>query len=417
MLALRARIVFPVTAPPLADGVVVIQSGRVTQLGRKVPSGVDVVDLGDVALIPGLVNAHTHLEFSDRKKPLGTPGMPMSEWVRLVINQRTTQKKKVAAIALGQQESLRCGVTTVGEISTTQSGDYLGYPRAPRTLRFHEVIGFSQARANSAHSAVVKKLGPMSPFPSLETIPGVSLEGMSPHAPYTVSPPLVRQIVATAGERNMPVAFHLAESVEELDFLMSGSGGFQAILEERGMWDPWAVPRGSAPLDYLRMLIRSPKALIVHGNYLDRKELAFVGRHRDSLSLVYCPRTHAYFGHTPYPLEEALSLNVRVCLGTDSRASNPDLNLLSEMRLAAARHPRVSPEQILEMGTFSAATAMGIERVCGAIQPNRAADIVAVPVPAGAGDNPTDLLGAIMADSQPICGTWIAGEPVTLDDE
>jgi cytosine/adenosine deaminase-related metal-dependent hydrolase len=409
--------VFPVTAPPLADGVVVVQSGRVTQIGRKVPPGVEVTDLGNVVLLPGLVNAHTHLEFSDRKKPLGKPGIAMSEWVQLVINQRTTAKKKVAAIAAGQRESLLAGVTTVGEISTTMAGDYLGYPRAPRTLRFHEVIGFSQARANSAHNSVVKRLGQPSAFPSLETVPGVSLEGISPHAPYTVSPPLVRQIVATAGERNMPVAFHLAESVEELDFLMSGSGGFQAILEERGMWDPWAVPRGSAPLDYLRMLIRSPRALIVHGNYLDRKELAFVGRHRDSLSLVYCPRTHAYFGHTPYPLEEALSLNVRVCLGTDSRASNPDLSLLTEMRLVAARHPRVSAEQILEMATFSAATAMGLDRVCGAIQPQRPADMIAVPIPAGAGENAGDVLAAVLADTSPASTVWIAGERVPNDPD
>ncbi len=409
--------VFPVTAPPLADGVVVVQSGRVTQIGRKPPAGVEVTDLGNVALMPGLVNAHTHLEFSDRKKPLGKPGMAMSEWVQQIVNHRATAKKKVAAIHAGQRESLQMGVTTVGEISTTMAVDYLTYPRAPRTLRFHEVIGFSQARANSAHGAAVKKLGQGSAFPSLETVPGVSLEGLSPHAPYTVSPPLVRQLVATAGERNLPVAFHLAESVEELDFLMSGSGGFQAILEERGMWDPWAVPRGSAPLDYLRMLIRSPRALVVHGNYLDRKELAFVGRHRDSLSLVYCPRTHAYFGHTPYPLEEALSLNVRVCLGTDSRASNPDLSLLSEMRTVAVKHPRVNPEQILEMGTFSAATAMNIDRVCGAIQPNRPADMISVPVPDGAGDNPLDVLAAVLHDSRPANAVWIAGEPVSLDAE
>src|SRR5690606_9781196 len=232
----------------------------------------------------------------------------------------------------------------------------------------------------------------------------------------TVSPPLLRQLVSTATEWNLPVAFHLAESKEELDFLITGAGGFQQILEERGMWDPWAVPRGSVPLDYLRILTRASKALVVHGNYLERKELAFLSRHRDAMSLVYCPRTHHFFGHDPYPLEEALSLGVRVCLGTDGLGSNPDLSVLNEMRVVAARHPRVSLETILEMGTLASAYALGLGQLVGALQVGRYADMVAVPIPEGIPDAPIDLLASILRDTSPPVQTWLGGVPVDMDN-
>ena len=412
--AVRARVVYPVAAPPMFDGVVHIEGGKVKQVSTKPPAGVPLTDLGNVALFPGMVNAHTHLDLSDRKKRLGKPGMAMSDWVRLVVGERSTPKKKLNAVANGEAMSIRNGVTTLGDIATYDPLDLATNECGPRSLRFHEVIGFSQARAPSAHSGLVKKLkrSKAEGAPQLDATP---MEGVAPHAPYTVSPPLLRNLVNTAAEWDMPVAFHLAESREELDFLTTGAGGFQEILEERSMWDPWAVPRGSVPLDYLRILTRAPKALVIHGNYLERKELAFLARHRDSMSLVYCPRTHNYFGHDPYPLEVALHLGVRVALGTDSLASNPDLSVLNEMRIAAARHPRVPTEAILEMGTVAAAHAMGLGHLVGALSAGRYADMTAVPIPDGVPDAYTDILAAIFGDTSPPCQTWLAGETVEVN--
>jgi cytosine/adenosine deaminase-related metal-dependent hydrolase len=412
--AVRARIVFPVAAPPMFDGVVHIEGGRVVQVSPKPPAGVPLTDLGDVALFPGMVNAHTHLDLSDRKKRLGKPGTPMSDWVRMVINERTTPKKKLNAVNSGAMQSIRHGVTTLADIATYDPLELPTINGGPRSLRFHEVIGFSQARAPSAHSGLVKKLK-RSKAEGAPKLDGAPMEGVAPHAPYTVSPPLLRNLVNSAAEWDVPVAFHLAESKEELDFLMTGAGGFQEILEERSMWDPWAVPRGSVPLDYLRILTRAPKALVIHGNYLERKELAFLARHRDSMSLVYCPRTHNFFQHDPYPLEIALSLGVRVALGTDSLASNPDLSVLNEMRIAAARHPRVPAEAILEMGTLAAAHAMGLGHLVGALSPGRYADMTAVPIPDGIPDIHTDILTAVLRDATPPCQTWLGGETVDGD--
>jgi cytosine/adenosine deaminase-related metal-dependent hydrolase len=413
-MAVRARVVYPVSAPPMLDGVVVVERGKIKQVSPKPPTGMPVTDLGDVALIPGLVNAHTHLEFSDRKRRIGKRGISMPDWVRQVVAERTTPKKKLNAIASGSTQSLRLGTTSLGDIATYDPAELTLPPMSPRSVRFQEIIGFSQARAPSAHAGLVKKLK-KAKLEGLPQLDGAPLVGVSPHAPYTVSPPLLRQLVSTATEWNLPVAFHLAESKEELDFLVTGAGGFQQILEERGMWDPWAVPRGSVPLDYLRILTRASKALVVHGNYLERKELAFLSRHRDAMSLVYCPRTHVFFGHDPYPLEEALSLGVRVCLGTDGLASNPDLSVLNEMRVVAARHPRVPLETILEMGTLASAYALGLGQSVGALQAGRYADMVAVPIPDGVPDAPLDLLAAILRDTSPPLQTWLGGVPVDMD--
>ena len=161
---------------------------------------------------------------------------------------------------------------------------------------------------------------------------------------------LLYELVLLARNRLMPMAMHIAESREELELLQDGEGPFQDLLEERSMWDADAIPLGSRPMNYLKLLADAPRALVIHGNYLADDELAFIGANRERMSLVYCPRTHAYFDHDAYPLAKAMAAGARVALGTDSRASNPDLDLLSEMRFVARNHSDVSPHDVAANG-------------------------------------------------------------------
>jgi cytosine/adenosine deaminase-related metal-dependent hydrolase len=234
-------------------------------------------------------------------------------------------------------------------------------------------------------------------------------DGISPHAPYTVSPILLRQLVTLARTRNMPLAMHLAESREELAFLKTGTGPFQELLDERSMWDAEAVPRGSRPLDYLRLLADAPRALVIHGNYLNDEEMAFLAGKRERMSLVYCPRTHAFFQHEPYPLTAAIAAGVRVALGTDSRASNPDLDLLAEMRFVARAYPTIDPHDVLRMGTLLGAEALGREDEVGSLTPGKLANVVAVPLPEDLRGTPNDLLAAILAYGWPVSSVWLRG--------
>ncbi len=429
--ALRARVVYPVAAPPIEDAIVVIDSGRVRRVGRQAPAGVEVEDLGNVALMPGLVNAHCHLEFSSLKRRVGRKGTTLPKWIRQVIEKRPTAKNMGKAIAAGMEESLQCGVTTIAEICRTETKAYKVDGPAPRLVLLQEAIGFSQARANSALAATQNRLDELRHFVHTLSaqshginganghanghsnwIGGRYQIGISPHSPYTASPQLIRELVSVSVERNMPVAVHLAESPEELQLLTEGKGPFQKILEERSMWDPWVISRGSGPLDYLRMLARAPKSLVVHGNYLDHDALAMMARHAGAMSLVFCPRTHTHFKHKPYPLVEALKLGVPVCLGTDSRASNPDLSLLNEMRDVAARFPQVSADAILRMGTLAGAEALGLNDV-GAIRPDAQADMIAIPLTGNHDARPDELLAGVMASEEPVESVWLAGERVS----
>jgi aminodeoxyfutalosine deaminase len=298
---------------------------------------------------------------------------------------------------------LQCGVTTIGDIA---AGDSIPVNTPVDLTVFAEVIAFSRARAESAFARVKQRLDHI-----IENAYGNAI-GISPHAPYTVSTELVSRLILMARERDLPVAMHLAESIDELQFLSEGTGAFQELLEERSMWDREAVPRGSRPLDYLRLLADAPRSLVIHGNYLGDEEIALLAAHADRMSLVYCPRTHSYFGHKPYPLAKMLSAGVNVVFGTDSRASNPNLNLLAEMRHVAKSHPEIDPHAILQMGTLAAARALGRADTAGSITPGKLADLVAVPLPNEQRGDARDLLSGMLHGSGTVSSVWIRGSRI-----
>jgi aminodeoxyfutalosine deaminase len=407
--SLRARIVVPVDRPTIEHGVVTVDGERIVAVGTSAIGGEPVHDLGNVALLPGLVNAHTHLEFSDLSHPLGDPGMALADWIPLVLAHRRSRDGQVAAaVAAGCRESLLHGVTTVGEIATAGVAAYAGFPSLDLSL-FIEAIGFSCARAESALKAANEELDV---FESAFKAAFQVQIGLSPHAPYTVSPYLLTALVECARKHSFPVAMHVAESVDELELLARGTGRFQQLLNERSMWDPATIPQDSTPFDYLQLLATAPRALVIHGNYLDREEHEFLATHSDRMSLVYCPRTHAYFGHPPYPLGEILAAGVHVALGTDSRASNPDLSVLAEMRDVARTHAEVSPNVILRLGTLSGAEALGRDRSCGTITPGKLANLVAISLSSSVNRDPCDMLSDLLSSESPPIATWYRGQGV-----
>lgn len=390
-LTLRARWVLPIDAPPMEGGYVTIVDGVIAGVANRDPQEGPVDDLGDVALLPGLVNAHTHLEFSGHTKPLGKRGMSLPEWIRAVIADRSRGDRDAsAAIAAGIGESFAAGVTAIGEIATSPPAMY-ALAETPRLLLFQEAIGFSAGRVESVLAEVTRRVDAAG-----------SSAGISPHAPYTVNPQLLSKLVDLSAARCVPIAMHLAESREELQLLAEGSGPFRELLEDRSMWDPDAIPRGSRPLDYLQLLADAPRSLAIHGNYLDAEEIAFIAERRERMSVVYCPRTHDYFEHEPYQLEAMLAAGARVALGTDSRASNPDLNMLNELRFVAAKHRNVAPATLLRMGTLDAAAALGLEQHAGSLTPGKPATIMAIECGASARDPYSAVFNSAAGATSPV---------------
>jgi aminodeoxyfutalosine deaminase len=406
---LRARYVFPVAGDPIPDGAVSIEGERIVACGAGVspavcfagetPAPQEIRDLGNVAILPGLVNAHVHLDFSDLPAPLGYCGIPFVDWIRRVMafRQEPAQFDR-QAVALGLDESLRYGVTALADIVQP------GQPFAVSPIEVTSLLELIAPTANRVVGAV--ELAKAFLRSGSRSICGAGVlpamhcagetpapqNGLSPHAPYSVHPDLLTAVVELSSRHEIPLAMHLAESPEELELLARGEGPLRAFLQELGAWDAAAIPRGARPLHYLRLLAGAHRALVVHGNFLDDEEIAFLGGAADRMSVVYCPRTHDWFAHRDYPLEKLLAAGATVALGTDGRGSSPDLSLLGEMRCAARKHPGVSLAAILRMATIHGARALGRETEIGSLALGKRADLAIVALPDRSAADPHELL-------------------------
>jgi len=398
-LCLAARYVFPVSSPPIADGVVVIREGRIVEVGRR-SRRLAVADLGSAALLPGLTNAHVHWDLSDLDEPLGWPGIRFTDWVRLVLEHRRQRGGwSEAAVERGMGESRRAGTTAAGEVAQAGGVAPPGGTAQFGGVAFRELIGPTAQRVQAAMAGAHEHL----------QCPGWSSPwrpGLCAHAPYTVHPQLLTRLVALSHEKQIPLAMHVAETRDELELLCSGTGPLRRLLEDLEAWDPDAFSRGGKPLDVLRLLVRAHRALVIHGNYLDEEEIALAAQHKERVAVVYCPRSHDYFGHDPYPLAQLLAAGLTVALGTDSRASSPDLGMLGELR-HLARRGEVAPPVLLRMATLHGARALGLDRWCGTLQPGKWADLTAVALPETRSGDPHELL----LDSQlPVVARFFRGQ-------
>jgi cytosine/adenosine deaminase-related metal-dependent hydrolase len=397
---IRADYVFPVAAPPIQGGSVTICGEQISHVGLGGASQ-DDVKLTGFAILPGLVNPHAHLEFSDLESPLPARGGSFADWIRAVVAYRRTRTRPVDEIVQqGIAECLRSGVTTVADIATGRwkREPYVSSPA--HCVVLHELLGFSPEQSDALIHAARGHLSTQSKFPYRA--------GLAPHAPYSLHPRVLRALVNLAGPAH-PVALHLAESREEVEFLDQQSGPLRDLLESLDAWAPGVVGAGTRALDYLRVLAEAPKSLVIHGNYLEDEELDFAAENADRMSLVYCPRTHAHFGHDRYPLAGIVQRGGAVCLGTDGRASNPDLQLLEEFRFAAGQHPDVSPGLLLSMITSAPALALGLGEGTGVIRPGSPADLAIVPWP---GHNAADPCELLLDESCPVVITIRGGQVV-----
>ena len=401
-VAYRAAWVFPVSQPPIRKGVVVVDDREVCWVGREEDWSGEANDLGQAAIVPGLVNAHTHLEFSLLKRPLGVPGLSFPEWIQAVVASRRVDTEegtggRRAAIRQGLIESWNSGVVAVGEIAS--------WPAQPDDYSFEDDYSFAaeggdsnekEALAGGAACGRDGRSGAVSvkssasevlvvPFfeilgestsgnPRWEAAvsfladwTGASAAGLSPHAPYSLRPGSFDRAMRWAEGERLAVAMHLAESVPEREWVTVGSGPFQEMLTAFGHPPDPPEARAGSFESFLTRLNRSRRALVIHGNDLRSAELDLMAGFR-RLFVVYCPRTHQFFGHPSYPLSEMLARGIPVCLGTDSRASNPDLKLFAEMQTVRELYPGLPVQTILEMGTRTAARALGIADRFGTIE-------------------------------------------------
>ena len=375
-----ARWIVPITSPVVKDGCVEVADELIVAVHAEAPADVQVVELGDIALLPGLINAHTHLEFSNLQAPLGEPAASFDQWIAEVVKYRRAQAEDAAVriqdvVHAGLVESANSAVVAVGEITTNGELADCYLSSNTKVISLLEVINFSRDEIENKTAEVESYLHALK-------CQGLSA-GISPHAPYTVSWQQLTDLCRLSEQYRVPCVMHLAETKEEGELLARRKGVLRDMLDRLGMWEDVAIPEAVSYLDYVELLATSWRALIVHGNYLSSEVQQFLGTKRDQLAVCFCPRTHAWFGHDRYPLEEMLNHRVRICLGTDSRASNPDLSLISEIQYVAQQYSDLTSFQILKMVTSNAAFALGLESQLGFIGSGAFSRLLSVPIQAG----------------------------------
>jgi cytosine/adenosine deaminase-related metal-dependent hydrolase len=393
--AVRARWVLPIDRPPIDGGWVQIEGDRIAAFGTgRAPADCD--DLGDVALLPGLVNAHTHLELSWMAGRI-PPADSMTEWIRAVMSIRKagppegpTAELDAARAAMATMRA--SGTVLVGDISNTLSTATLVAEHGLGGVVFHELIGFRTPDPAAAVRDAWARVSALQEL--LGAYPDLSLSVVA-HAPYSVSPALFTEIArhAEAG----PLSVHLAESPEELEFLHTGRGPMRDTLEQLGAWtSSWEVPRCD-PVEYLAKLGYLMRGvLVVHGVHLTTDGLERLRKAK--AFLVTCPRSNLGVGAGSPNLAQFFDSGVPVAIGTDSLASVPTLSVFDELAEMRRLAPEVAAASLLESATRIGANALGLGRRYGTIAAGKRAALITVRVPANVTDVEEYLVGGIAPD-------------------
>ena len=370
---LRAAHLLTMTGPLIRDGAIVFDSYQIFAAGpsaavRQDHSDAQFVDLGDSIILPGLVNAHTHLELSNIEQ-LPAPAS-LVDWILALLQRRSTSDSEAAipdAVERGIRESLRHGVTAVGDVTLNPAITRSVLRDSPlRGVSFGEVLGMA-GRAAQMEARLAAAVDRSHERQDLRA-------GIEPHAPYSLDLRGYARCLDEARRRHMPLTTHLAESPDEASFLNDHSGPFrQKLWNPIGAWSDGVSRAPGGPVRAMASLgLFDYPTLLAHVNYADDEELDILARAK--ASVAYCPRTHAYFRHPPHRFVEMLARGINVALGTDSTASSPDLNLMDDLRLIRRDRPALDPITIFEMATVRGAKALGMEKRFGRLAPGFAPD-------------------------------------------
>ena len=414
-MIIRAGTVVTMDGPPIENGAVAASGGRITNVGKfsdisATNSGEQIVDLGEQALLPGLINAHCHLDYTCLRGKI-PPSKSFTEWIRAINAEKANLSPEdyIRSINDGFAEAKRFGTMTLANLT--------GFPELIRRIKslvrtwwFAELIDVGDpSRANEVVDLAVEKLKSGEHW------------GLAPHAPFTASANLYRRCVEIAQRENVLLTTHLAESREEASMFQEGSGPLYDFLKEIGRnmsacgrQTPVGhflsiVGRGSAnrsePDGRSQAIEVNRPYLVAHLNEVTESDFNLLERPAKNFSIIHCPRSHAYFGHSPFQFHKLRKGGLNICLGTDSLASNEDLSLFAEMQAFQKRFPNVSAEEIVKMVTTNSARALRQENSLGKVRSGFVADLIAVPC-AGS----TSALEEIVAFDRPVSWSMVGGQ-------
>jgi cytosine/adenosine deaminase-related metal-dependent hydrolase len=377
-MILRARTVLTMTGPPIENGAVAVEDNRIVEVGTAgelagAPDA-EVIDLGEVVLMPGLINAHCHLDYTMMRHAI-VPPKSFTAWVQRInaLKRSLDSADYLAAIERGFVELRRWGTTSVCNIEAFPELMLKLGPSPIRTWWFYEMIDIRHRITNDDVVA-----GALTFFQhranSLDSF------GLSPHASYTASVSLFQLANECATAFTMPLTTHVAESAEEFAMFRHAGGLLYEFMDS--LKRPMNDCGHETPFGHLW------KSGAIHGGWLlahmnelieeDFQLLAGLPR-GGGPSVVHCPGSHRYFNHAPFPYRRLHELGVNICVGTDSLASTESLSLFEELRRLSATEPWLSGEQLLRTVTTNPARALGRRDTLGKIQPGALADLITLP--------------------------------------
>jgi len=397
-MIVRARTVVTMDGPPIENGAVAISGNRIVDVGRfddiKTRNAGNTLDLGEQVLLPGLINAHCHLDYTCLRGKI-PPQESFTEWIRAINAEKATlaPKDHVASINKGFTEAKRFGTTTIANLTAFPDLIPQIQPLI-RTCWFAELIDIrAPERANELVDSAIESLDKARPELVLSEAEGGASWGLAPHALFTASKDLFRRCGEIAQREHILLTTHLAESREEMEMFRHASGPLYEFLTSIGR--PMDDCGSKTPLGLFLDLIgrdgspNRPSAIevnrhylpwiVAHLNELTESDFELLERSNSKFHVVHCPRSHNYFGHSSFAFDRLRSFGFNICLGTDSLASNESLSLFAEMCTFQKEFPSVSAEEIFQMVTVNPARALRYENALGQIRSGFGADLIAVP--------------------------------------
>jgi len=384
----RGAWVLPIVSEAVRDGAVCLAGGAVAGTGpaeeilAAFPTAL-VIEHPRSILMPPLVNAHVHLGLTGEagRHPGGEGLFP---WLSgLVPALRKLDAAAAArATAEGAEKCWRMGTGLVGEIAGLDGVEagLRAHPHLQARVYF-EVLGVGESAARAALARALDRVD------GIEDPTGRLRPGLSPHAPYSLWPPLWPEVVGAAVSRGLPWTTHLAEPPEENEFLLRGTGGVRDFLEAMDVWDEaFPVPGMTGAAFLLDRDLVDDRGLLVHGVHLHEAEIERLAVNDAAVCL--CPRSNAHLGLPPAPVEALYHGGVMLCMGTDSLASNRDLGVWGELRAVHALAPGLSPTALVRMATANGAMALGFTGRAGTLHPGGPARLIAVDAPDLGRDDP-----------------------------
>ena len=403
---IRSRCLLPVDAPPIFDGGMIMESGLIRDIGpwqhiRQLYSG-NALDLGETVVMPGLINAHCHLEYTQMAEQLDPPAS-FTQWIRQMIELKKSWSGDTfqRSWQTGYNQATTSGTTTIADNLSQPihfSSEQLG--KGARLLPFFEWIQLEGQPWNHEKQHEIERL-------TKQTDQLINLtSGLAPHAPYTTTPELWRFIQSHEDLSKRPISVHLAESREEMDLFQNHSGPMHDWFASMGHLPNWGTGSPVQVLDKEGAIRKG--TMIVHANGLNKSDLETIANR--GAGIIHCPRSHQFFQHPPFQWDQCVAHGIPVALGTDSLASircdhHPQsLSMFHEMRILTDQFPAISPKEAIRMATLTAAEVLGLNHSIGSLTPGKQADWICLPWRGSERDIHEDILAIVAPPTKVVIG-------------